>query len=234
MNKGVQSIKSRKLAFEEVIPPKQGRAIEVKQGQHVRVIDVDGKQCGDLAFFNRHNIKEKHCQNLSRSRQFKPGEPYIIKDHFDVGDVIYSTGYRPMMTIVADTAVPGGVHEIELHSCNTDMYKRMGLEPPPNGGCWEILSAVLKPYGITPEDIPDTFDVFANLRHYPAESQWRFEPPVTRPGDYFELLAEMDVIVGLSVCPFTWATNNWVITPLKLEVYDVEYWSATELRDRAS
>jgi hypothetical protein len=29
--------------------------------------------------------------------------------------------------------------------------------------------------------------------------------------------------MGLSVCPFEWATNNWIITPLKIEIFDVEY-----------
>ena len=214
--------RARHTVFEKVLEPKTGIAVEMKKGQHVRVTDVDGKQCGDLAFFNRHNIREKHCQNLSRSRQFKPGEGYRIRDRFDIGDCIYSTGYNKMMTIIADTAVPGGVHEIELHSCNTQMYISMGLTPPPNGGCWELLSAALKPYGIEPEDIPDTFDCFANLKHYPETHEWRFESPVTRPGDYLEFRAEMDVIVGLSVCPFEWATNNWIITPLKIEIFDVE------------
>ena len=107
MNKTPQWPKTRRTVLEKTLAPKTGIAVEVKKGQHVRITDVDGKQCGDLAFFNLHNIREKHCQNLSRSRQFKLGEPYRIKDKFDIGDVLYSTGYRPMMTIIADTAVPG-------------------------------------------------------------------------------------------------------------------------------
>jgi len=112
------------------------------------------------------------------------------------------------------------------------MYERLGLEPPPNGGCGEILSAVLAPYGISPEEIPDTFDCFGNLVHYPEDGEWRWETPVTRPGDFLELRAEMDGIMGLSVCPMDFDTplNNWVVTPLRVEVYEVEYWERPPLR----
>jgi hypothetical protein len=216
--------KSRTLVHDEEVPPKGGTARVIEAGQHLRIIDVMGKQAGDLALFNAHNTKEKMCCNLSRSRQMKPGGRYKIQDRFTTSDTIYSTGYQPMATIVADTAVPGGRHETELHSCNIEMYERLGLTPPEGGGCWEILSRVLATYGIAPEEIPDTFDVFANLVHDPAAGEWHWEEPVTRPGDYIEFRAEMDLIAGLSVCPMDFDTplNGWVVTPLHLQVFDVE------------
>ncbi len=230
MHDAVVAVRTRTSVIDHVVPPKSGYSCVVRKGQHVRVTDIEGKQAGDIAFFNRDNTKEKNCNNLSRSRQFKPGGRYAIKDSFDIGDVIYSTAYRPMLTIFADTAVPHGRHEIELHSCNAEMFTRLGLEPPPHGGCWEILSAVLEPQGIAPEEISDTFDCFANLVHKPDDGEWIWEAPVTRPGDYLELRAEMDVIMGLSVCPMDFDTplNGWKVTPLQVEVFDVEYWDNPE------
>jgi uncharacterized protein YcgI (DUF1989 family) len=225
-NEILTAVSERTIVERHLVPPKSGVAAVVRRGQHVRVTDVEGKQAGDFAAFNLDNVRERLCVNLSRSRQFKPGESYRIKDRFEVGDVLYSSAYRPLLRIVADTPVPGGRHETELHSCNREMFERMGRPVPPNGGCWEILSSALESYGVLPEDIPDTFDCFGNLEHHPEDGEWRWHEPVSRPGDYIEFRAEMDVVVGLSVCPWETDTpvNGWVITPLMVEVFDVEYW----------
>ena len=213
---------SRKLIYEEVVPPKTGFSAIVKKGQYFRIIDLMGKQVADVVFFNEHNTKEKNCNGISMSRQMKPGEPYKAKDRLTTGDIIFSTAYRPMMTIVADTPVPGGTHKLVLHMCNRGLYETMGF--PDHDGCWEILSRTLAQYGISPEEIPDSFDVFMNLEHDVAAGEWRIKEPVSRPGDYIEFRAEMDCIVGLSNCPedvFS-PCNGWVCTPLKVQMYQEE------------
>ncbi|MEE9247889.1 MAG: hypothetical protein V3U79_04245 [Dehalococcoidia bacterium] len=44
--------------------------------------------------------------------------------------------------------------------------------------------------------------------------------PVSRPGDFVELRAEMDCLVALTVCPFHGPFNGWVITPLRVQVQE--------------
>jgi uncharacterized protein YcgI (DUF1989 family) len=211
---------SRKLIYEEVVPPKNGFSAIVKEGQYFRIIDVMGKQVADVVFINEHNTKEKHCNGISLSRQIKPGQPYKAKDKLTTGDVIFSTAYRPMMTIVADTPVPGGIHKTVLHMCNRGLYETLGF--PDHDGCWEILSKTLAKHGISPEDIPDSFDVFMNLEHDVAAGEWRIKEPVSRPGDYIEFQAEMDCIAAFSNCPMDVVApcNGWVCTPLKVEIYE--------------
>ena len=48
-----------KPTFEKVMPPKTGLAVIVKTGQHLRVIDLEGKQVVDMAVFHEHNLREK-------------------------------------------------------------------------------------------------------------------------------------------------------------------------------
>jgi uncharacterized protein YcgI (DUF1989 family) len=136
MNKKRLMMKPRKLIHEEVIPPKQGFAAVVKKGRYFRIIDLKGKQVADVVFFNAENIREKNSNGISMSRQMRPGESYKLKDKLTTGDVIFSTAYRPMATIVADTPVPKGTHKLVLHMCNQGLYETFGF--PDHVGCWEM------------------------------------------------------------------------------------------------
>jgi uncharacterized protein len=211
---------SRRLIHEEIIPPKQGFAAVVSKSSYLRIIDLQGKQVGDVVFFNANNIKEKNCNGISMSRQMRPGEPYKARDKLTTGDVIFSSSYRPMATITADTPVPGGIHKLVLHMCNRGLYEAFGYHD--HDGCWETFSSVLSRYGIDPEDLPDSFDVFMNVEHDVAAGEWRIKEPVSRPGDYIEFRMEMDCIVAVSNCPMDVIapTNGWVCTPLKVEIYE--------------
>ena len=211
--------KSRKLIYEEVVPPKTGFATIVKRGQFFRLIDVMGKQVADLVFFHAHNIKEKNCNGISMSRQMRPGEPYRSQDKLTTGDIMFSTAYRPMATIVADTPVPGGIHKLVRHMCNRGLYEFYGYMG--HDGCWEILSGAVGKYGILPEELPDSFDIFMNIEHDTTAGMWRIKEPVSRPGDYIEFRMEMDCIVAFSNCPMDVLSpcNGWKCTPLKVEIY---------------
>jgi hypothetical protein len=213
---------SRRLIHEVIIPPKQGFASLVRKSSYIRIIDLQGKQVADLVFFNAKNTKEKNCNGISMSRQMRPGEPYKVRDKLTTGDSIFSSYYRPMATITADTPVPGGIHKLVLHMCNRGLYEAFGYHD--HDGCWEILSRLVEPYGIAPEDLPDSFDVFMNVEHDVAAGEWRIKEPVSRPGDYIEFRMEMDCIIALSNCPMDVIapTNGWICTPLKVEIYEEE------------
>ncbi len=212
---------ARKLIVEEEIPPKQWWSGVVKKGQCFRIIDVLGKQVADVVVFNQHNPKEKLSLGASHTRQMRPGERYRAIDRLSVRDSLFSTAYRPLMTIVADTPVPGGIHEVgQGRMCNRGLYETLGF--PDHDGCWENLSRALARWDIAPEEIPDAFCAFMNTVHDVALREWIIKEPVSRPGDYIELRAEMDVIVGLSNCPedtFS-ACNGRVCTPLKIQIYE--------------
>ncbi|HEX3176690.1 MAG TPA: DUF1989 domain-containing protein, partial [Methylomirabilota bacterium] len=87
-----------------VIPPKQGWALVVSAGQHLRVIDLEGKQVVDMALFNLANPREKLSTSNSRTRYIpRPGAEYVPRDKLVEGDTLMSTLCRPMMTFVKET-----------------------------------------------------------------------------------------------------------------------------------
>ena len=135
------------------------------------------------------------------------------------GDTLMSTLCRPMMTFVKETPEPKGVHDTHNRMCNRFLYESYGVGP--RDGCHENISKAVATYGLLPEDIPDTMDLFMNYHHDCAQGRWVIGEPVSKPGDYVDFRAEMDCIVGLSNCPLDVLVpcNGYHCTPVKVEVY---------------
>lgn len=208
-----------KVVHEHVMPPKSGHAVLMKAGQLLRVIDLEGKQVVDMALFNADNYREKLSTSNSRTRYVpKPGAEYVPRDKLTEGDTLMSTLCRPMMTIVAETPEPKGVHDVHNRMCNRFMFESHGV--PSQDGCHEIISKAVAPYGLLPEDIPDTMDLFMNYQHDCERGRWVIEEPVSKPGDYIEFRAEMDLLVAFSNCPEDLLTNCNAkhCTPMKVEI----------------
>lgn len=212
-----------KKIFEKIMPGKTGLALNVNNGQVLRVIDLKGQQVCDMAVFNKENPREKLSTSYSRTRYpgRKPGE-YIRRDKLSEGDLLLSTLCRPMMTIIKETCEPKGIHAHHNRMCNRYLYE-VQLGVGPQDGCHEIISKAVAIYGILPEDIPDTFDINMNSYHDCEQHCWIIDYPVSRPGDYIEFRAEMNCIVGLSVCPLEIGPcNAGESTPVKVEIYEKE------------
>jgi uncharacterized protein len=208
------------LVSEQVVAAKTGHALELTAGQRLRITDLEGKQCLDLVVFNLANLREKLSTSYSRTRRTpRPGEGYRSLDRLVVGDVLRSTIGTPMMTIVEETAEPKGIHDTYIRMCNRQLYDNFGV--PPRDGCLETIAKLVEPYDLRAEDLPDPFNVFLNLEHSCEEGRWITHEPVTRPGDYLELRAEMDCLVAISNCPEDVLTpcNAYHCTPIKLEVF---------------
>lgn len=189
------------MAEHMLIGADSGAAVLVKPGERIRITDVRGLQVVDMAVFNRANPREKLSTSYSRSR-FDPSATgkFHPRDKLTAGDYLMSTLNREMMRIVADTPAVKGMHDAHGRMCNRRLFRVLGKGE--RDGCHEIIARAMAPYGILPEDIPDTFDLFMNFHHDCANGHWVIAPGVSKPGDYVEFEAVMDCIVALSNCPF--------------------------------
>jgi hypothetical protein len=197
----------RNLVQDFLIPPKSAAAFEVKAGQYLRIIDVEGQQVGDLALFNAHDHSDK--LNPSYTRQwvslFDPDE-MLVRSMFrgiTTGNQLISSVRHVLATITADTPQPAGVHDLVMRSCSRWIYEeaaRAGICSVQDG-CLELLGRALAPHGIAMGDVPDVFNVFMNVQYDAATGMFVIKEPVSRPGDYIELHAEMDLLGALSACP---------------------------------
>lgn len=210
----------RKIS-EQFVPGKQGLAIELQPGQHMRVVDLEGQQVVDMALFNLGNLREKLSTSYSRTRYVstRVGE-YVPRDRINVNDILMSTLCRPMMTLIDETASEKGVHDCHNRMCNRYLYEvQLGLGPL--DGCHEIIARAVAPYGLLAEDIPDTFDINMRYEHDCTKHAWVIGLPASRAGDYVEFRAEMPLLVALSVCPLeAGQCNGGKSTPVSVEIYE--------------
>lgn len=203
-----------------VLPPKTGYSTSIRKGQHLRVVDLEGKQTVDMVLFNSNNFRERISTSYSRTRYIpQAGATYVKRDHLTVGDTLMSTICQPMMTILEETPEPKGVHSLHNRMCNTWNYVAYGLEP--RDGCLEILSHAVEQYSIAPEEIPDSMDIFMNCHHDCARNCWVTDEPVSRAGDYIEFRAEMDCLAAFSNCPqdVLNACNGYHCTPVRIDIF---------------
>lgn len=171
------------------IPARKGKAAFVTRGQQIRVINTHGQQVVDTWAFNRHDLAEFMSMEHSR--------PHMEKTIPAVGDVLRTNRRRPILTVVEDTS--GGVHDTLLAACDRYRYELLGCKDY-HDNCTDNLVAGLKVLGLTPPEVPSPLNLFMNIPVKPDRTL-SFEPPVSTPGSYIVLRAEMDLVIAFSACP---------------------------------
>lgn len=190
----------------ERIPPCSGRAVELAAGDELVVIDPMGQQVSDLTAFAREDMAEY----LSSGRSID----YASKLWLTTGDVLYSNRSRKMFTIIEDTC---GRHDFTLTPCSKEMFEITYGENNGRPGCEGNLAAALASYGIDRDRIPVAFNIFMNVSVDGMTGKVAVLPPMTRPGDYIRLRAEMPVIVALTACS-AGQSNNFSCKPIDFRV----------------
>ena len=178
------------------LEPQTGTAFELRRGQHLTVIDLEGEQVADLIAFAR----DDHREWLSSGRTID----YANTIRLTTGHVLYSNRSRPMFTIVGDDV---GRHDFLFTPCSPEtfqiIYRHTGHHP----SCLENLSRALAPHGIDSDAIPTTFNIFMNVE-IGADGGLQILPPLSQAGDKVRLRAEMDLLVGLTACSAELSNNN--------------------------
>ena len=183
------------------LPPQTGAAFVVPRGAVLRIIDPTGEQVSDLTSFALADVREW----LSSGRTID----YANTIYLTTGHVLYSNRSRPMWTIVADTV---GRHDFLLTPCSMETFSIIYGTTAPHPSCFDNLARALGPFGITPDAIPTTLNVFMNVDVLPT-GELAIRPPRSRAGDYIDLRAEMDMVVGVTACSAE-LSNNGTFKPI--------------------
>ena len=191
---------------QEHLAPQTGTGFVVHRGELLKIIDPTGEQVSDMISFARDDPREW----LSSGRSID----YANTIYLTTGHVLYSNRSRPMWTVVEDTV---GRHDFLLTPCSPEtfsiIYKTTGHHP----SCFENLVKGLAPFGIAPDTIPTTLNVFMNVVVLPS-GELQILPPLSRAGDFLLLRAEMDLIVGVTACSAE-LSNNGSFKPIDVEVH---------------
>ena len=189
------------------LEPQTGTSFSLDRGQVLRVIDPEGEQVSDLVAFAQADKSEW----LSSGRSID----YNNTVYLTSGHLLYSNRSNPMFTILEDRV---GRHDFLLTPCSPETFEILykgheGYHP----SCLENLTKNLERFGILVDDIPTTFNVFMNVDILPS-GELKIDPPLSEPGDFLDLRAEMDLIVGVTACSAE-MSNNYRFKPIEVEVY---------------
>jgi len=185
----------------------------VKKGQVIRIIDLEGEQVPDTTIFDANNLwNVLNAMNtmciLQRWTKLR------------IGDGLYSKNCDKLAIISDDTT--DGTHNLSLGAfCNEPLNRaRYGIPGTPN--CFDNFVAAMSPYGLPAEDIDwnSCINFCMDVRHLP-DGRLEYYPCHNKPGDYFDLMAQMDIIIAISNCPQERnACNNYNPTAMMAVIFN--------------
>lgn len=207
--------------------PREAAAIEVPAGHFLRISSVDGPQVGDLNLFNANNLKERFYSGKTRA---------LHGTHISEGHRMWSCFpyLRPMATVTHDSLAwygaddfGGRVHDVIGTRC--DPYTGNLLQGSQYHYCCHsnLTRALAKHMGLSLAEaephIHDVLNVFMCTGFTRDTGQYFMKASPVRPGDAFEIFAEIDLLAILSACPggdcsTTHSSDDAKCFPLQMEV----------------
>ncbi|MDE3735446.1 MULTISPECIES: urea amidolyase associated protein UAAP2 [Pseudomonas] len=184
---------------------------EVKAGQTLRLLDLEGNQAVDTLFYSASNPRERYDVQRTLRRQNRV--------YLSAGSVLYSNLGNPMLTITADTC---GRHDTLGGACAQESNTvRYALDKRYMHSCRDnFLRASLHDGRLSKRDISANINFFMNVPVTP-DGGLTFEDGISAPGKYVELKAHMDIIVLISNCPqLNNPCNAYNPTPAEVLVWD--------------
>ena len=169
------------------------------------MIDTEGMQVSDLLAYSEADLREV----ISNGRTFDYEETIALT----AGNRLWSNRSSPMLTIVEDSV---GRHDFLLTPCSEATFRHFYPDQPVHRGCFGNLAEALAPFGVERDTIPCAFNLFMNVP-VAGDGKLRVEPPLSRPGDYIRMRAEMDLIIGLTACS-AYASNGGSFKPICYQI----------------
>ena len=173
----------------ETVPARYGRAFRVGAGAAIRLVNTYGNQVVDTWAFAQDDLGE--YMSMAHSRSINS------RIYPALGDAFVSIRRRPMLRLVEDSSP--GRHDTLLCACNAAIYEEHGCAPG-HRSCQDNLHEALAALGLVISFTPAPLNIFMNIP-VQADGTILREPPLSQPGDYVLLRAEMDLIVVFSACP---------------------------------
>ncbi len=194
-----RAVESRSLQQEFVIPVRSGRAWTVPAGNVCRFTIIEGPQVLDLNLWSLRDPREHFW--AARTRQF-------VGAHVSTGGRLWSNlpFLRPMATVVADTMQYGrdadgaGCHDLLGTRCDPYVNQLL-VGTSYDFHCHSNLTRAILPHGLTEFDVHDVINIFQVTGLTEDNELYFMKPCPAQVGDYFELFAEIDLLMAASTCP---------------------------------
>lgn len=191
------------MGNEYMIPACSGLKIDVKQGQNITVIDIEGGQVVD--FFAE--VHGNTAEFLSTGVTIDCNESLKL----NMGDVICTNLYRPMMKILSDDV---GEHDLLHPCCRPEMYEFFYHNGKGHPNCFDNINTALEEHRfiITPVNL------FMHTK-INTDGTISVEKPLSKAGDKIVLEALMDIRLGIAACSVSESScNSGKCSPIKVVI----------------
>ena len=197
------------------VAARTAEAYEVKAGEFIQIIDVQGRECSDFQAFTVAGLDkgQEFCLDATATRTFM-GNAYPAPGLLSK---CYDGNSQAMVEVIRDTC---GRHDSFLYACTAKYYDDMGY--PGHVNCTDNFNGALAPFGIAPRRGWMALNFFFNTGFDDA-NQGFHDNPWSRPGDYVLLQALTDLVCVSSACPDDIdGANGWNPTDIHVRVYPRE------------
>ncbi len=177
---------------EYMINPCSGMKIEVKKGQKIEIVDVDGGQVVDFFAEMRDNSDEF----------VSPGVTIDCNEslRLNIGNTIYSNKYNPMFKILYDDVKE---HDLLHPCCRPEMYDFFYHNGTGHSNCFDNINQVLG----TSHSIIRPINLFMYTK-VNADGSIEVSEPLSKANDRIVLEALEDVTLGIAACSVSESACN--------------------------
>lgn len=190
------------------------RAYEVKKGQLIQVLDVEGQQCSDFMAMRADALDmgiERYIDSTV-SRTMAHGAYPLPGLH----DKFYDQDITPLLSVRHDTV---GRHDTFALACTARGYEERGF--PGHINCSDNISREFAPYGIHKRAAWPAINFFFNSWMDPHNHEMGTDEAWSRAGDYIVLEALTDLVCVSTACPDDVdPINGWNPTDIHVRVYE--------------
>jgi urea carboxylase-associated protein 1 len=185
---------------------------EIRKGQTVRIVDLEGNQAVDTLFYNAHDYADRYsAQDTIREQK---------NIYLTTGTKLISTEGNVLLTITADTC---GRHDTLGGACAAESNMvRYAIEKRFMHACPQSFLKAIQhwKHGLEKRDLTSNINFFMNVPVTP-EGGLTFADGVSEAGKYVELRADMDVLMLISNCPqLNNPCNAYNPTPVQVLIWD--------------
>jgi uncharacterized protein len=189
-----------------IVPAQSGRAISVRAGALISVVDVGGHQVGDLwaidAADHRRWLSVSHTRD--RCERLFPA----------VGEHFRDQNGDPILKLTADSSP--GFHDMLFPPCDPALYESRGM--PGHANCRDNFLAAAATAGLSLPVVPDPVNLFQNSAPQ-SDGRLAIGKAASMPGDAVSFAAERDVVVVLTACSVDYPPlNAGECGPLRVEI----------------
>lgn len=198
--------------YSEIVQAGDGWMRELKPGQVLRIVDLEGNQAADTLFYDAENPEDHYSAAATIAGQ---GNIYL-----STGSVLRAESGKELLRIVADTC---GRHDTVGGSCsaqsNTVRYAHDKLSMH---NCRDtfLLQLAKQDGAYTKRDLAPNINFFMNVP-VTAEGGLKFDDGVSAPGCYVEVESLGSSMVLISNCPqLNNPCNAYNPTPIQVFIWE--------------